>query len=412
MLHQRGLSDNLMSTDDRDDVESENPAKSFKVGEVDRLSGFFTPVWESKRRLRADSPVPPSSAAASAPNSSRNAASEKSTPPPAPVAVTRASVPPPAPSNTPAPKPAPARTSSPPPAPRASKPAPAHPPRATKPLGKGGAAAKRAETRAAEKSAAELAATPLVPPAAEAAPGETRAPNPPSLAELAAATAAMKVSGATLRGVATPLPPAAPAPGTNGDTTTPPASSAAPESAAPEAPGAAPDRVAAAFAAAAAVTVRPVIPMPLTPPVRPASRAKPTPVPAPSAAALALKNAGTNLPVDAFLDREPEFRPSSPGTSPPPARAEVDPRALRAAKAATSLHEQLKGKLMTDSVDTFARHRETESEREALQAAAERAAKQPADPYPSHVLRTLRRTIHLSSALPEAVRQMLEKYRY
>jgi hypothetical protein len=224
---------------------------------------------------------------------------------------------------------------------------------------------------------------------------------------MAAATAAMmKVSGATLRGVATPLPPAAPAPSTNGDAAAPPAAA---EAAAPEAPIAGQDRVAAAFAAAAAVTVRPVIPMPLTPPVRPASRAKSTPVPAPSAAALALKNAGPNLPAEAFLDREPEFRQSS---SPPPARPEVDPRAVRAAKAATSLHEQLKGKLMTDSVDTFARHRETESEREALQAAAERAAKQPADPYPSHVLRTLRRTIHLSSALPEAVRQMLEKYRY
>ena len=36
----------------------------------------------------------------------------------------------------------------------------------------------------------------------------------------------------------------------------------------------------------------------------------------------------------------------------------------------------------------------------------------PVDPYPSHVLRLLRRTIHLSTPLPEAVRQMIDKYRH
>jgi hypothetical protein len=77
------------------------------------------------------------------------------------------------------------------------------------------------------------------------------------------------------------------------------------------------------------------------------------------------------------------------------------------------MHDRLlKGRLQTDSADTFARHRETESEREAAIAAAARAAAAPADPYPSHVLRSLRRTIHLSTPLPEAVRQMIEKYRY
>jgi hypothetical protein len=93
-----------------------------------------------------------------------------------------------------------------------------------------------------------------------------------------------------------------------------------------------------------------------------------------------------------------------------PARADAQ-RFARGSAAAAS-YEKFERKLPTDSVDTFPRHRETESEREALQAAAARAAATAADPYPSHVLRTLRRTIHLSTALPEAVRQMVEKYRY
>lgn len=75
------------------------------------------------------------------------------------------------------------------------------------------------------------------------------------------------------------------------------------------------------------------------------------------------------------------------------------------------LHEKLRSKGV-DSVDTFGRHRETESEREALQRAAARAAATPPDPYPLHLLRTLRRTLHLSMPLPESVRAMIDKYRY
>jgi hypothetical protein len=73
-----------MSTDDRD-IESSNPSKNFKVGDFDQGSGFFTPVWESKRRIRSEPPAPPSSGG----NSSRPAPSSKS---PAP----RGSEPPPA----------------------------------------------------------------------------------------------------------------------------------------------------------------------------------------------------------------------------------------------------------------------------------------------------------------------------
>jgi hypothetical protein len=168
-------------------------------------------------------------------------------------------------------------------------------------------------------------------------------------------------------------------------------------------------RVAAALAAAAAVTVRPVIPMPSTPgrvPPRPKAPSAP-----PSAASAALKQAGPDLEPGEFIDREPAFR--APAAAPP--RRGPSPevqRSTRVTAAATSLHERLKTKVPIDSVDTFARHRETESEREAFQAAAARAALLPSDPYPGHVLRTLRRTIHLSTPLPDDVRRMLEKYRH
>jgi hypothetical protein len=75
------------------------------------------------------------------------------------------------------------------------------------------------------------------------------------------------------------------------------------------------------------------------------------------------------------------------------------------------MHEKLK-RMQSESVDTFARHRETESDREALQAAAAYAAATPPEPYPSQTLRSLRRTFHLSTPLPQDVREMLEKYRY
>jgi hypothetical protein len=61
-----------MSTDDRD-IESSNPSKNFTVGDFDQLSGFFTPVWESKRRIRSEPPAPPSSKG----NSSHAAPSSK-----------------------------------------------------------------------------------------------------------------------------------------------------------------------------------------------------------------------------------------------------------------------------------------------------------------------------------------------
>jgi hypothetical protein len=46
------------------DSDGPNPSKSFSVGAADRLSGFFTPVWESKRRRSIDERELPSDPAA------------------------------------------------------------------------------------------------------------------------------------------------------------------------------------------------------------------------------------------------------------------------------------------------------------------------------------------------------------
>jgi hypothetical protein len=536
-----------MTTDDRDDIESSNPAKSFKVGEVDRLSGFFTPVWESKRRLRSESPVPSSSAAASAPISSRGATSERGATSDrgavserasdadaaekaaAERAVGKAAAEKAAAEKAAAEKSAATKVA----AERvaagkaaAEKAARERAARdkaaaasfgAQRPVGNraaggkaagakaagakaagakadGGAAdtaaagkavadkAARAAATAASRASAQPARQSVVPPrptpheagrralvpargevarpsspaepgaeltsssprgasaAASASPaasptGGARASKPaaaaatpsagPTKSRVAGAAAASPASEAspapaTLRQNPSLLPagtqPSIPDAGPAGEHADAAASPTAHTPPAPDAERVTPvgqEHVAAAFAAAAAVTVRPVIPMPKAP-ARPPSRAAKTPTPVPSSAALALKRAG-KLDAEAFLDPEPDFR-GSPATSAPLGRPgwpeQASPRAVRATQAATELHEKLRAKLQTDSVDTFARHRETESEREALQAAAERAAKLPPDLYPSHVLRTLRRTIHLSTPLPEDVRQMLEKYRY
>jgi hypothetical protein len=353
-----------MTNDDRD-TESGNPSKSFEVGEFDRLSGFFTPVWESKRRLRSESPIPSSGAAASAPSSARGPSSDK-------AAGSRPSIPPPAPSRRSTPPPAKvdgahsARPSRPPPAPSSKTPGPdveAPTPESS------GATSVASEPALA---AAPAAATPIAPPAARAL--------DPSAADVVASDASAGEAAAA---------DADAAGGADAD--------------------AAPDpRVAAAFAAAAAVTMRPVIPMPQTPGRAP-QRSKP-PSSAPPGPDEAPQRAGAPLGPDAYIDREPDLR-----SPPPAARAPIPPALQRSARgAATGLQDRFgKGRPQTDSADTFARHRETESEREAAVAAAARAAAAaPADPYPSHVLRSLRRTIHLSTPLPDAVRQMIEKYRY
>lgn len=345
-----------MSTDDRD-TDSSNPSKSFKVGEFDRLSGFFTPVWESKRRLRSESPVPSSSSGV--PSSARSADKNgrPSTPPSAPPT-------------------------------------------------------RRARGASTAGAASDRPSAPALAPAsaAESATGAPPSPEPPVVA---APTLRGDGVGAGARPVsARPVSLAAANPRERTDG---PRSSAGPAADAPAlAPIEAPEarvgedaHVASPLGAAAPISARPVIPMPSTPGwVSP--RPKPPSVP-PSAPSAAPQHAEPELEAAEVLDREIEIR--APATAPPRRRPEAQ-RSTRATAAATSLHERLRTKVPIDSVDTPARHRETESEREALQAAAARAALTPSDPYPGHVLRTLRRTIHLSTPLPDDVRRMLEKYRY
>lgn len=358
-----------MTSDDRDDIEPHSPS-SFKVGEADRLSGFFTPVWESKRRLRAESPIPASSAAASAPSSARGADSDAVVD--SAVAAERPSAAP----TAPAPR-GPFVAATPPRAPRpalgkqpsASPTAPRLTPAAAVPAG-GSSAKPMAAASAAKKAAAS---TPSLSPERPA-----KAPSEP------AATLGRKPE----------RPSRVPQP----------ANAAAAPSVAPESePGSARDG-----SGQAGVTVRPVIPMPQNP-GRTTPRGKAPSVP-PAAGASTPQRAPA---IEPSLPREPELR-AAPPTSAPPARASwpgTEQRSALAAGVAAVLHDKLRGKAV-DSVDTLARHRETESEREALQRAAARAAATPPDPYPSHLLRTLRRTLHLSMTLPESVRAMIEKYRY
>jgi hypothetical protein len=118
------------------------------------------------------------------------------------------------------------------------------------------------------------------------------------------------------------------------------------------------------------------------------------------------------LPAEAFLDREPDFRPPLPAESAAPPRAERGAlyRSLRASAAATAVHEKLKAKVPADSMDGPAHYRETDSDREAIRAVAAKAAPTPPEQYPLHLLRRLRRTLHLYTPLPESIRSVLSKY--
>jgi hypothetical protein len=357
-----------MTSDDRDDIESTSPA-SFKVGEVDRLSGFFTPVWESKRRLRAESPIPSASAAA-APSSSGTESDGGSV----------SEAPARQPSQPPPPRRAPAGAFVAATPPRASRPPVKGRPSASPPrrepdgAARGGSNAAVGGAYRAEKKAAASASTP--PKAAVEAASEP-APTPRARPEEPVVRAAAADAGGELAAPGAPAEPAL-------DGLTP------------------------------SVAVRPVIPMPQNP-GRTTPRAKSSSAP-PAAEQRPARRAGdpsANGAPEHAAPREPELR-AAPPTSAPPARASwpaADQRAVRAAGAAAVLHDKLRSKSV-DSADTFGRHRETESEREALQRQAARAAATPADPYPLHLLRTLRRTLHLSMPLPESVRAMIDKYRY
>jgi hypothetical protein len=133
----------------------------------------------------------------------------------------------------------------------------------------------------------------------------------------------------------------------------------------------------------------------------------------PSAAARALRDAGPDLPPAAFLDQEPEFRSRAglPLTGVPrPERSDrpaAQYRAQLVSSAATRVHEQLKAKLQAEAaeIDESRFDRDPETNRDALLG-------EPAeyDPFPLSLMRRLRRTIRLSTPVPDPVRSLISKY--
>ena len=297
-----------MSTDDRD-IESSNPSKNFKVGDFDQRSGFFTPVWESKRRIRSEPPVPPSSASGSSPGGRS----------------------------------------------RAAEAAPAVGP------SKGDKGPARGRSGGGKSKRAGSARTPT--------------PLPPSAAAPTAAEGAPATQGAA------PLPPAVAAvfdPAIELEPTA--ASSSLTEASAPG------DSV-----------EQPSVEAPARP----------------SAAARALRDAGPDLPPAAFLDAEPEFREGRHGfphfAAPAEERTDRSPvhqRSLRATSAAARVHEQLKAKLQAEAaeLDQSRYDQAPDSQLPPLPAQDEN------DPYPQSLLRRLRRTIRLSTPVPDPVRSLISKY--
>jgi len=332
-----------MSRDDSD-VESSNPSKSFKVGDFDRLSGFFTPVWESKRRIRSESPIP-----ASNPVSSKSGAAK------------------------PASKPTPSRGT-------ATTPSP------TKVAEQGVPAAAKADVPAPANLDASVAAAPS---AADAAPVIRAAEAAPvAAAPVEAGTASRaptKISKESKEAsrqapIGTARKPAAPA-------------LASPAAAPPPGPPAAKAEPAPSLQASAAARTRASAPRP---------------------SVAALKQAGPNLPAEAFLDPKPDFRvPLSKFTPAPEAeRSNSNQRSLRASVAATRVHEQLRARAQADSFEAPELQWGVESEPEATAVSPVVGASSAAseEPHPLHLLRRLRRTIHLSTPLPEALRQMIARY--
>jgi hypothetical protein len=107
------------------------------------------------------------------------------------------------------------------------------------------------------------------------------------------------------------------------------------------------------------------------------------------------------LPLEAFFDEEPDFRLPSAAQPPSSLDAVVRERAERASAAATHLHEQLKARWRADE------------EREAQQthASSATAVEAPVDPLSPLVIRRFRRTIALSSPLPDPVRSLVMRAR-
>jgi hypothetical protein len=151
---------------------------------------------------------------------------------------------------------------------------------------------------------------------------------------------------------------------------------------------------------------------------RPAAAAAPRPgvstAAAPRPSLRALEQAGPNLPAEAFLDPKPDFRLPLSKSTPAPRAERINTarqRSVRASVAATRVHEQLRARAEAESFAAPELQWGTETDLEALATPASAAASAASDePYPLHLLRRLRRTIHLATPLPESVREMIARY--
>jgi hypothetical protein len=124
------------------------------------------------------------------------------------------------------------------------------------------------------------------------------------------------------------------------------------------------------------------------------------------------------------LDQEPEFRAPRTGVPradvaraeapqadvPRPARTDRPAAqyfAQRASAAAARVHEQLKAKFQAEAaeLDESRFDLAPETNRDLLQADSAED-----DPYPLSLMRRLRRTIRLSTPVPDPVRSLISKY--
>jgi hypothetical protein len=130
-----------------------------------------------------------------------------------------------------------------------------------------------------------------------------------------------------------------------------------------------------------------------------------------------LRDAGPNLPPAAFLDAEPEFRDRGapdplprPGFSSPEERTDRSPihqRSLRATSAAARVHEQLRAKLQAEAaeLDESRFDQTPDSQLPPLDS-----QEQENELYPQSLMRRLRRTIRLSTPVPDPIRSLISKY--
>jgi hypothetical protein len=124
-----------------------------------------------------------------------------------------------------------------------------------------------------------------------------------------------------------------------------------------------------------------------------------------------MRDAGPDLPAAALHDSEPQFRVPPAPAVPRPARTDrpaAQYHGQRAAHAASRIHDQLKAKLQAEAAELEQSRLDLDPDthRDALQA----LEPSPYDPYPISLLRRLRRTIRLSTPVPDSIRSLISKY--